>query len=155
MGTQVSPPQKGAEPPPRFSAHVYCGQTAGWIKVPLGTEGGLGLGDVVLDGDPALPQKVHCIQFSAHVYCGQTAGWMKMPLGTEVDLSVNHIVLDGNPVSPSPARERGTADFLFFGPCLLWPRSPISATAELLLLEALCRSHTSGTPHVVAAGALT
>ena len=23
---------------PQFSAHVYCGQMAGWIKIPLGTE---------------------------------------------------------------------------------------------------------------------
>jgi len=29
MGTQL-PPKKGAQPPPQFSAHVYCGQTAGW-----------------------------------------------------------------------------------------------------------------------------
>jgi len=28
---------------------------AGWIKMPLGTEVGLGPGDVVLDGDPAPP----------------------------------------------------------------------------------------------------
>ena len=34
-----------------FSAHVYCGQTAAWIKMPLGTEVGLGLRDVVLDED--------------------------------------------------------------------------------------------------------
>ena len=33
----------------------------------------------------------------------------------------------------SSSRERGTAAPLF-GPCLLWPSSPISATAELLLL---------------------
>ena len=26
---------------PNFSAHVYCGQTAAWITVPLGTEEGL------------------------------------------------------------------------------------------------------------------
>ena len=45
--------KKGAEPPPRFSAHVYCGQTAGWIKMALGMEVGLGVGDIVLDGDPA------------------------------------------------------------------------------------------------------
>ena len=32
---------------------VYCGQTVGWIKMPLSTEVGLGLGDIVLDGDPA------------------------------------------------------------------------------------------------------
>jgi len=23
---------------PQFSAHVYCGETAGWIKMPLGIE---------------------------------------------------------------------------------------------------------------------
>jgi len=34
---------------------VYCGQTVGWIKMPLGTEVGLGPGDIVLDGDPAAP----------------------------------------------------------------------------------------------------
>jgi len=49
-------PKKGTEP--QFSAHVYCGQTAGWIKMPLGTEIGLGPGHTVLDGDPApLPRK--------------------------------------------------------------------------------------------------
>jgi len=36
-----------------FSAHVYCGQTAEWIKMPLGREVDLGPGDIVLDGDPA------------------------------------------------------------------------------------------------------
>jgi len=39
----------------QFSAHVYCGQTAAWIKMPLGTEVGLGLRDIVLGGDPAPP----------------------------------------------------------------------------------------------------
>jgi len=32
---------------PQFSAQVYCGQTAAWIKMPLGTEVGLGLRDIV------------------------------------------------------------------------------------------------------------
>ena len=45
-------PKKGADPP-QFSAHVYCGQTAAWIKMPLGTDVGLGLRVIVLDGDPA------------------------------------------------------------------------------------------------------
>jgi len=54
MGTQLPLPKKGAEPP-QFSAHVCCGQTAGWIKMPLGMKVGLGPGDVVLDGDPAPP----------------------------------------------------------------------------------------------------
>ena len=30
---------------------------AGWIKMPFGTEVDLSPGDIVLDGDPALPQK--------------------------------------------------------------------------------------------------
>ena len=40
---------------PQFSVHFYCGQTAGCIRIPLGTEVGLSLGDIVLDGDPAPP----------------------------------------------------------------------------------------------------
>ena len=51
-GDPVPPPQKreGAEPPPQFSAHVYCGQTAGCINIPLtlGTEVCLGPGGIVL-----------------------------------------------------------------------------------------------------------
>ena len=35
---------------PQFSANVRCGQTAGWIKMPLGTEVNLDSGDIVLDG---------------------------------------------------------------------------------------------------------
>jgi len=50
--------KKEAEPPPQFSAHVYYGQTAGWIKMALGVEVGLGADHIVLDGDLApLPQK--------------------------------------------------------------------------------------------------
>jgi len=38
----AAPPKSGTAP--QFSAHVYCGQTAGWIKTPLGTEVDLGPG---------------------------------------------------------------------------------------------------------------
>jgi len=34
---------------------VYCGQTAGWIKIKLGLQVGLGPGHIVLDGDPPTP----------------------------------------------------------------------------------------------------
>ena len=51
-------PKKGAEPPPQFLAHIYCGQTAEWIKMAVGMEVGLGPGDIMLDGDPAPPEKV-------------------------------------------------------------------------------------------------
>ena len=54
-GDPVSFLQKGAEPPPQFSAHFCCGQTAACIKMPLDTEVGLSPGDFVLDGDPAPP----------------------------------------------------------------------------------------------------
>jgi len=53
MGTQLSLPKKEAEPP-QFSAHLYCGQTAGWIKMALGMQVGLGPVHIVLDGDTAL-----------------------------------------------------------------------------------------------------
>jgi len=100
-------------------------------KMPLGTEVDLGLRDIVFDVDPATPRKKGTLiatQFLAHIYCGQMAGWMKTPLGTEVDLGPGHNVLDG---VPAPAK--GAQHPPIFGPCLLWPRLPISATAELLL----------------------
>jgi len=52
---------------------------------------------------------------------------MKTPLGTEVDLSAGHIVLDELPAPAKGAQQP------LFSARLLWPRSPISATAELLL----------------------
>jgi len=42
---------------PQFSAHVCCGQTAGWIRMPLGTMVDLGPGNIVLDADPAPPPR--------------------------------------------------------------------------------------------------
>jgi len=77
-----SPSQKRHNP--QFSDHICCDQTAGWIKMPLGTAVDLGPGDIVLDGDPASPPKK---EGALHpqlwpMYCGQTAAWIKMPLGT-------------------------------------------------------------------------
>jgi len=97
MGTQL-PSEKGHTHPTQFLAHVYCGQTAEWIKMPLGTEVNVVSGDIVLDGVAAPPKRGTAPPpFSAHVYCGETAGWMKTPLGTEVDLGPGQIVLDGVP----------------------------------------------------------
>jgi len=42
---------------PQFSVDTCYGRTAGWIKMPLGREVGLSPGHIVLDGDPAPPQK--------------------------------------------------------------------------------------------------
>ena len=90
----------------KFLAHVYCGQTAGWIKMPLGMKVDLSPGDFVVDGDPAGAPR-----FSAHVYCGQTAGWMKMALGMEVGLSPGHIVVDGDS-APLPQKGCRAPNFL-------------------------------------------
>ena len=88
---------------PQFSAHFYCGrsQTAGCIRIPLGTEAGRSPGNVVLDGDQAPPKRGTASQFSARVYCRPTAGWMKMPLGTEVDLNPGHIGLTETQLPPA------------------------------------------------------
>ena len=52
----ASPPKNGQNP--QFLAHVYCGQTAGWIKMPLGMEVVLGPGHIVPDGDrPSFPSR--------------------------------------------------------------------------------------------------
>ena len=126
------PPKKGRSP--QFWAHIYCDQTGAWIKMPLGMEVGLGpCRRLYVRWGPSYRQKKGTptpTQFLAHVYCGQTAGWLKTPFGTEVDIGPGHIVLDGVPA----LRERGTATTppLFSAHCLLWPRSPIPATAELL-----------------------
>ena len=80
---------------------VHCGQTAGWIKVKLGTQIVLIPGHIVLDEEPAsLPPEGHSPQFSAHICCGQMAAWIKMPLGMEVGLGPGDFVLDGDPAPP-------------------------------------------------------
>ena len=56
-------PQKGQSP--QFSAHFYCRQTAGWIKMALGMEVGLSPGNFVLDGDPAFPPLQHDARLSS------------------------------------------------------------------------------------------
>jgi len=40
-----------------FSAHVYCGEMAGWVKMPLHTEVDLGSGHIVFDGAQLPPRK--------------------------------------------------------------------------------------------------
>jgi len=56
--------------------------------MPLGTEVGLGLDDILLDGTQLPPPErgLGVPQFSAHVYCGQTATQIKVALGMKVGL---------------------------------------------------------------------
>jgi len=76
------PSKKGRHSRHGTRAHVCCGQTARWIKMPLNMEVCLGTGNIVLDGDTALPEIV-----TAAPTFGQmsiVAKWLciKMPLGT-------------------------------------------------------------------------
>jgi len=52
MWTQLPPEKRHTHPHP-ILAHVYCGQMAGWMKTPLGTEVDLGPGHFVLGGVPS------------------------------------------------------------------------------------------------------
>ena len=66
----LSSPPKLAQPH-QFSANVRCGQGAGWMTTPLGTEVDLGPGSIVIDGVSALGARGTAAPlFSAYVYCG-------------------------------------------------------------------------------------
>jgi len=60
-------------------------------------------------------------------------GWIKVPLGKEVGLGPCHIVLDGDPVGT----HHTAAPPHFSAHVYCGKRSPISATAELVLLLTL------------------
>jgi len=117
--------------PTQCSAHVYCDQTAAWIKMSLGTEVGLGLRDTVFDVDPATPEKGHSRPYPMFGPCLLWPdGWMD-----------ENAAWYGSRPRPRPhctrrgpsSPRKGHSSPLFLahvycGPCLL---SPISATAEL------------------------
>jgi len=72
-GHSFPPPKKGRTGgASQFLAHVYCGQTAGWIKTPLGTEVDLGAGHFVLDRFPAVGERgTAVLLFSVHTGHGR------------------------------------------------------------------------------------
>jgi len=76
---------------------------AGWMKMPLGMEVGLGPGHIVLGAYPAplLKKGAEPPQFSAYFCCDQTAACIRILLGREVGLRPSN-VLDGDPAPPSP-----------------------------------------------------
>jgi len=116
--------------PKKTSAHLYYGQTAGCIKMPLGTEVGLGLRDIVFHVDPATPRKM---AHASDPIFGACLLWPKGWMNEDAAWYGSRPRPRPHCTRPGPSsRERGTAAPTLFGPCLLWPRSPISATAELL-----------------------
>jgi len=87
MGNPALPPPKGGTAP-QFSAHVYCGQTAEWIKMPLGMELGCGRGHIVLSGDPAPPKRGTAPNFRP---MSIAAKWSPSQLLLSTFVSVPHI----------------------------------------------------------------
>jgi len=114
MGTQRIP-EKGTEPP--FSANVYCGKTAGCIRIQLGTEVGLGPGEIVLDGDPpSSPLKGAHPLFSTTFIVPN--GWMNQDAAAYGGSpQPRPIALDGDPAAPTKNRAQPP----IIGPYLLWP----------------------------------
>jgi len=127
-GDPAPPPLKGGRAP-QFSADVYCGQTAAWIKMALGMEVGLCPGHIVVDGDPASPPQKRGTAPIFGPCLLWPNGWMDQG-ATWYDgrpRPGQHCVRS-RPSSPLP---KGTQLLPppVFGPCLLWP---ISATTEHL-----------------------
>jgi len=123
----MPPPKKGAQLPlSQFLAHVCCGQTAGWIKMPLGMEIGFGPGHIMLDGDShPPPKKGHSPPLFGPCLLWPN-GWMDQ----------DATWYEGRPRPRPHCVVWGSSFPPIFSPCLLSrvaKRSPISATAKHLL----------------------
>ena len=58
MGTHAATPRtEGTPTTTQFLAHVSCGQMAGWMKTPLGTEVDLGPGHRHIVVEPAVRER--------------------------------------------------------------------------------------------------
>jgi len=109
-----TPTQKTGQSP-QFSAHLYCGQTAARIKMPLGMEVGLSPGDFVLDGDPAHSSpKWGGPNFQPTSIVAKRLHGSRCHLVQRCDT-----VLDGDP-APPPLKGHSPP---IFGQCPLWPNS--------------------------------
>jgi len=138
MGTPPPSPKGGTELSPIFGQFLLWPN--GWVHQDATWYGGRPQPrQLCVRWGPSYPQKKVTLtptRFLAHVSCGQTAGWMKTPLGRPRPrpLCIRRV--------PSYPR-KGHSSPPLFGPCLLWPRSPISATAELLYWQDIvCRRHS-------------
>jgi len=114
---------------PQFSAHICCGQTAGCIKMLLDMEVDLTQGTLCLMGTKLPPEKgyMHPHQIFGPCLLWRN-GWMHEDAAWygSRPRPRPHYIRRG-PSSP----RKGHSSPPLFGPCLLWPWSPISATAVL------------------------
>jgi len=132
---------------------VYCGQTVGLIKMKLGMQVGLCPGHIVLGGDPAAPPQrgtaspnfrpisvtAKCVHgtFVLIFLCGEchpTLSWPNGWMDEDATWYGSRHRRGPQCIHGFPSLcERGTAPSPSIWPMsIMWPRSPISATAELL-----------------------
>ena len=128
---QLPSPKRGQSS--QFSAHFYCCQTAGCVKMPLGMEVCLSPFDFVLDGDPASPPlKGH----SPPIF-------VQCPLRPN-DWMDEDATWYGSRPRPRPhcisSARKGHSSPHLFGPCLLCPPGRPS---QLLLSSCLVFSTPS------------
>jgi len=129
-------PQKGRSPT-QFSAHVYCGQTAAWMKNATWYGGRPRPTRHCVRCGPRLPSYHQKKAHPPHPIFGLSILWPNGWMDEDAAWYGSrprprpHIVLDR---VPAPAKGPQQPPPSFRPRCRLWPRSPISATAELLLI---------------------
>jgi len=115
MGTQLPLPQRGTAL--QFLAHICCGPTAGWIKMPLGMEVGLGRG-LCVRWDQAPHSRKR----------GRSPNFRPMSIVAK-RLYVSEYHLHGGRPQPrrhcvrwgqAPHSQKRGRSLPIFGPCLLW-----------------------------------
>ena len=114
---ESAPPKKGHSL--HFSVHVYCVQTAGWIKMPLGTKIGFGPGHNVLNGDPS-PQRWHSPHFRPMSIVSKRLDGSRCHLVWGRPRPRAHCVRWG-PRSTLPKKGAEPPSSPILGPFLLWP----------------------------------
>ena len=126
MGSQP-PSQKGTQPP--IFGPFLLWPAAGWIKMPLRMEVGLGPGHIVLDGDPAPLSKKGACSISPLIFSLCLLwpnGWMHQD-ATWYDgrpQPGQHCVRRGPSSTPMQGAQPPS-----FGPCLLWPNGWVDQDA--------------------------
>jgi len=118
MGTQLPLPQRGHSL--QLSAHICWGQMAGWIKMPLGMEVGLGPGDFGRWG-PSSPllERGGAPNFRRMSIVAKRLNGSRCTWHGGGPRSRPHCARWG-PSSPPPKRGHSSPP-LIVGPCLLWP----------------------------------
>ena len=120
-----APLQKGGTVP-LISAHVRCGQTAGWIKMPYG-------------GRP--PPRRHCVRLgpSSPTKGGTSSIFVPCLLWPNGWIDQDAIWYGGKPRPrpqlQDPPHGKGHSSPPLIGPCLLWPNGRPS---QQLLISYLC-----------------